>query len=479
MRVLFISVNKEKSFRPALPIGMAIVATATRRRNQQIYCLDLCFEEDDDKAISEVIDRFRPDAIGISLRNVDSQVYLEPFYYPPLLKKTVICCREKSPNSKMVLGGSGFSLIPEELMCYTKADFGIVGPGEISFPTLIERLANEEDFSDIPGLVYTQEDGRLVLNKPAYSLQLDTESVVDRSLYDGKYYLYNFNTVDSTMKTFESVQTKRGCMLKCIYCCNHRLEGDNIVLRNPQKVVDEFESIKDSNLASGIEFVDGVFNLPYDHALAVVKEMNKRGINFSWTCTINPSIVTKELVYYMKKTGCYSVEFGTDSCSNTILKHLNKNYSVADVIRSHNLFDHYGIRVLHCMIIGSPGETKETVIKTMEIMEELAPNNKKHNVFFNLGCRIYKGTRLYEIALDEDVIKKEDNMITPRFYIAPSIVNDDIILKTIEDWIVTHKNWYLWWGIPNFSLRERIEQVSKEYKDIEKLFNEKELGAEL
>lgn len=83
MKVLFVSVNKLKSFRPVLPIGMVTVATQVRTAGYETEVLDLMWEEEDEEAVRAAVARLRPDVVGISVRNVDSQNMLEPVIYTP------------------------------------------------------------------------------------------------------------------------------------------------------------------------------------------------------------------------------------------------------------------------------------------------------------------------------------------------------------------------------------------------------------
>lgn len=223
----------------------------------------------------------------------------------------------------------------------------------------------------------------------------------------------------------------------------------------------------------GFEFSDGLFNLPYGHAIKICRLMKEKNIDMPWRCMLNPSTITRELVQLMKETGCHSVEFGSDSGSNKILKILNKNYLKADIRKAHNIVIEYGIQPMYCVFLGSPGETIETINETFDLMEELAPQESENTVqvFFNLGFRIFDQTKLYEIALKEKVILKKDNMAVPRYYVEPSLLNNEEAIDLIQRRLKNHKNWYLWWGLDKIRLLDRIKQVKEEFRKIEDLFN--------
>lgn len=475
MKVLLISVNKEKSLRPVLPIGMVTIATVLEKTGHIVKCLDLCFEEDDRSAIEDACSDYEPECIGISIRNIDSQSFIETVYYPPILLKVVMIVRELFDNCKIIFGGPGYSLVPEELLRYCKADYGIIGLGEKSTPMLLERIEKGLSVDDVPGVLYIKDDGSCYAKDQDYSINLNNYPFPERKFYDKRYFGFEYNDISlkQTYNAFESIQTKRGCAVQCIYCNNKKIDGPNIMLREPQNVVDEMLIIQNLGLSKGFEIVDGLFNLPYNHAMNVLKLMNEQGVNMPWACMLNPGSVTEELISLMKSTGCERVEFGTDSGSNKILKTLSKNFDREDIMKAYYLVKKYGLHQTHCVFIGSPGETIETIHDTFTLLEEMAPHKdeSKVSIFITFGYRIYDQTKLYEIALEQGVLSKDANLAIPHFYVEPSILHNSEVLKYIEDTLAKHPNWYMWWGIGNISLSDRIEETQKEHKKIANLYN--------
>ena len=472
MRVLFITINKEKSLRPALPIGMVTVATAAEAAGHDVRCIDLCFEEDDYEALSRGTNDFEPEIIGVSIRNIDSLSFLEPVFYPPILLRDVRICRDLFPKCKIFLGGPGFTLIPEELLRYTQADYGLVGLGEYSVPMFLERMQQNRNVDDVPGIMYIGKDNRCYFKQPDYFIDLNKCLFPDRKFYDPRYFEFEYNTITESYKTVETIQTKKGCKMNCIYCNNPKIEGPNIIFRDPNQIVDEIVKIQEAGLVKGFEIVDGLFNLPYHHALTICELMKEKDINMPWGCMLNPGGVTEELVELMAQTGCHKVEFGSDSGSNQILENLNKNYKKEDIIRAHYTVLEHGLEPMHCVFLGSPGETVETLNETFDLMEILAPSTDENpiQVYFNFGYRIFDSTKLYEIAIEEGIITKDDNLAIPRYYFEPSLLHNEKVLDMIQERINKHSNWYLWWGLKNIKLSERVKQATEEFKKIGELF---------
>ena len=467
MNVLLISVNKEKSLRPVLPCGMAVIASVCEKAGHNVKCVDLCFVNNDKEVIENALERFKADIAGISIRNIDNQCFFEPVFYPPLVKEIVKICRKYLKQNQIFLGGAGFSLAPEEILAYTSAGYGIKGEGEFAVPQFLDALENGKDIKNIPGLVYYNSDGRLVSNQVKEYAELDKCVFPDYKFYDKEYFQHGYSGV------LESIQTKRGCGLSCIYCSNCLIEGNKTRERTPEAVVDEMEKIKSHPGCAGIEITDGVFNVPYLHSLGIVKEMKRRNLKLPWYCMLNPGTVTEELVCLMKETGCAGVEFGTDSGSDRILKTLNKNYFVKDIINAHNIVRSYNIKIEHCVFFGAPGETREDICKTIDLMEHLAPDGiAMANVFCTLGFRVFPDIPLYEIAVKQGVLKRDSDYLIPKFYCEPAIINNPDILDYIEDRVCRHKNWYLWWELPYTRLRDKVVYARKSLDKMEMLNKE-------
>jgi len=142
---------------PAMPLGLACVVEATRNAGHDVTMLDLMFEMDAAAVLKKMITEFRPECIGISVRNIDDQNIETPRFLLDKVKEVVALCRDQV-NVPVVLGGAGYSMFPESALAYLDADMGIEGEGEIAFPALLARLENNSDLSGIPGL-YARDHG--------------------------------------------------------------------------------------------------------------------------------------------------------------------------------------------------------------------------------------------------------------------------------------------------------------------------------
>jgi radical SAM superfamily enzyme YgiQ (UPF0313 family) len=466
MRVMFVSINKLKSYRPVLPIGMVTVATQVRAAGHPVHCVDLMFEEDDEVVVRREARAFRPDVVGISIRNVDSLNLLEPAIYTPLALEVAEWVRAEHPGVRVVLGGAGFTTVPEDLMDFVDADFGILGFAERSLGELLACMEDGRAPVQVEGAVY-REGRRIRRNEPRFEIDYARVLPPDRTLYDPRYFEYTFETHDEVTRVPATIQTKKGCVLECVFCSNFLIDGTGVRSNDARAVADEIERIAAEGMES-YEIVDGVFNLPLHHALEILRELDRRDVRLPWSCMINPGAVSPELADLMVRTGCREVELGTDSCSDRVLSVLRKNFRKRRITEVHQLFRNAGIRTMHCLFIGSPGDDGESVMETFDAMDALVPDGSPDShVYWTFGLRICRGTELYRMAVQERVIRGDERFLVPKYYVSPAVLRDEPLLDRIQERVLANRNWYLWWGLGNISLRERLRMAREESAAIE------------
>ena len=422
MRILLISANREKSPYPVAPIGLAYVASYLLKDNHEVEILDLCFAEDVDLSLNQTINRFHPDIIGISIRNVDNLTYPKSIFYLPDIKAVV--SKLKTLNLPIVAGGSGFSLFPEAILRYLGLEFGIIGEGERAFREFVTEAENSKNVYDIQNLAYLK-DNRFHQNP--ISLAGNFSRPVRKLLDNTRYF---------NLGGMANVQTKRGCPFKCIYCTYPYLDGSRIRFRNEKDIVDELEELKNEYSIDYIFFIDDIFNHPIVHAMGICKEIIKRGLKIKWTCFATPKGMTLELLKLMKEAGCMGVEFGTDAASaNTISK----------------MCDDVGLEAAHYLILGGPGETEATLEETFAFMDEINPRA----VIAMTGVRIYPNTGLEQMSINEGVIKKKEDILFPRFYISP-LISEDRLLNRVNEYALSRPNWI----VPGLDIRNSEETMA-------------------
>jgi hypothetical protein len=418
MRVLLVSPNIESLPDPVFPLGPAYLAGALRENGIPCRVLDLCFVQDYEAAIAGALQSFQPDVVCLSIRNIDNVSYPNTVSYLPFYLQVAQSVRQKT-NATLILGGSGFSLLPEELIRYMKADLGIVGEGEQALVSLIRQLEAGSP-AHPAGTVLTAglaAEG---------SCSLDGLCEPDRSGFDGTAYFQQGG--------MGNIQTKRGCPFGCIYCTYPLIEGSRVRLRSPGRVCDELEHMIARGITS-LFFVDNEFNYPAEHAAAVCREIIARKLPVEWSCYAHPAFVTRGLIDLMRAAGCTGLEFGSDAAQPAMLRSLGKNFTVKQLVNASAICREAEMPFCHSLLLGGPGETMATVEQTLEAILAMSATA----VVCMIGIRIFPRTVLAGIAGEDGVASPETDFLKPVFYLSPFVKND--IVGYMEQFSKRHRSW--------------------------------------
>jgi len=362
VRVLLVSGNRERHPQSVVPLGLAYVAAAARPRHE-VAITDLCWEPDPHAALARAVADFRPDAVGLALRNLDSNAYTGRESIVGAYEELVRVLRETT-GAAVVLGGAGYSLQPRALAERLRPDFGIVGEAEGVLPWLLDRLAAGER---PPPILRAGSDGA-----PG-AARLDDLAAPALDLVDPRHYAQNGGT--------DGIQTKRGCAFTCAYCDYPDLEGRLVRMRDPEAVVDEFEARAAAPGVRCIFVVDSVFNVPPRHAEAICRSLVRRGVRIPWVSYVTPAGFSDGLAAAMAAAGCAGVEIGSDSGTEEGLKRLRKPFRLRDVEAAHRRCADHGIRDCHTFVLGAFGESADDVRRTLEFVDRVDPDVAVFMVF--------------------------------------------------------------------------------------------------
>jgi radical SAM superfamily enzyme YgiQ (UPF0313 family) len=424
MKILLISANTEQINMPVLPLGMACVAAAVQNAGHEVKILNLMMVRDIRGLLREDISGFTPDVIGISVRNIDDQLMERPNFLLDQVRTVVSECRNLS-DAPIVLGGAGYSIFPRRALEYLNADMGIQGEGEKAFVMLLERLEHKGDISEIPGLCL-----------PETGLVKRSRSVKD--LDDHPQPLLNAHLLLPPNLENEEiwfpVQTRRGCAMDCIYCSTASIEGRLLRKHSVVSAVNFIRHYANAGIKNFF-FVDNTFNFPLPYAKALCDRLIAEGLNIRWRCILYPWKIDDELVEKMAKAGCKEVSLGFESGSESILKRMNKRYTLDDVRRISRLLGKQQIRRMGFLLLGGPGENKDSVKQSFYFADSLETEAMK----ITSGIRIYPHTALHRYAVDEGIIEPDEDLLFPKFYMAEGL--EGWLEEMVAKWMDGRENW--------------------------------------
>ena len=399
--MLFISANRTETNMRTIPLGLGCVAAAAGKAGHTVKVLDLIDAGDMARALGEAIREFDPGAIGISLRNIDDQNMSSPQVFYTDAAGIIDEVRRLS-SALIILGGAGYSMYPEALLACSAADMGISGEGEDAIVQVLARLERGEPLTEIPGL--------LVRGKPG--TEKSSGGDIDSFPLPGPDIL----ELPASGNPVLPVQTRRGCPMKCFYCSTASIEGTKVRKRSPKKVVEWIARWA----AKGVRqfyFVDNTFNLPASYAREICSELKAASLGIAWRAIVYPFKVDKQLAAAMAEAGCVEAAVGFESGSERMLKAMNKKFRLSDVRETCRLLKAHGIRRMGFLLLGGPGETRESVEESLAFADSLELEALK----ISIGVRIYPGTGLAGLARKEGVIARDDDLLDPRFYLAAGL----------------------------------------------------------
>ena len=418
LRVLLVSANRERQPMPVLPNGLACVASALDEAGHRVRLLDLCFARDPLDEARRVAREHAPDVVGVSVRNIDNSDAIALRHYTPEAAALMAALREAAPAATIVAGGAAFGVAPQALFDALGVDFAVAGDGERATVRLVEALAAGRPPEGIPGLV-RRAGGRIVFMPPGDDADLDAlpRPRLHRWL-DLKRYERHGATVP--------VQTKRGCVFRCVYCTYRNVEGWGYRLRDPARVADEIEELHREAGVRHFDFVDSTFNAPPGHARAVCEAIEARRLPVQLeTMNFTPAAASPELLAAMRRAGFSSLGITAESASDPVLRRMEKGFDAAKVREVADRVERSGIRTLWIFLVGGPGETRATLAETLAFAgARLARGDA---AYLTVGLRIYPGTTLHRIALDEGVVAAGDALLDPAFYFSPGLDRDEAV----------------------------------------------------
>ncbi len=410
MNVLIISTNRSAHPMPVMPMGSCIVAEAAERAGHTVRLLDLMFEKDPVSAAESGLRVLKPDIIGLSVRNIDNNDMRDTVFFINDLLPLVTAIR-MATDAPIVLGGAALSVMPNEILRASGVSYGVMGDGEIVFPEFLDRLSRRTPFADLAGLAYRDND---VFRKNSGAVNFSDECPVP----DYRRWL-NLRAYRSRLST-APVQTKLGCPFQCVYCTYRKIEGSTYRLSDPENAANAVVGLSKSGLRD-IEFVDSVFNAPYDHAAAVCQSLARKnhGARLQ-SIEFNPLYIDDALLTVMERAGFVGIGITADSASEPVLRGLRKGFTAQEVHHAAEVVRRHRLPCVWMFLLGGPGETCDTVRETLRFAENcIRPQDA---VFFNVGIRIYPRTELESIARAQGVLATpHEEMLAPVFYVSPEV----------------------------------------------------------
>lgn len=408
MHIALVNTNRIRP--PIAPIGLDYVAEALSASGHHVEILDLCWTDDWRSAIAHFFEGANFKLIGVTLRNTDDCAFTSRQSFLDEFANMVETIRTHA-NGVIVIGGVGFSVMPEQVLELCEADAGLWGDGEFGLVQLTETVEGKRPWHDVANLIW-RDQGTWHRNRSS-APPLTELPPMSRSWVDNRRYFDEGGQA--------GIETKRGCTAHCIYCADPLAKGKKIRTRAPKAVVDEMERLFEQGV-DHIHTCDSEFNVPQQHALELCKEMKRRnlGDRIRWYAYCTPSAFSVQLADLMRRAGCVGINFGVDNGDEQMLRHLRRDFTPNEILSAARSCKQAGMVVMLDLLLGSPGETRQSIIETIELMKQAAPER----VGIALGVRVYAGTQLAvmvsQTELKEGLVGGGDPS-EPVFFMEPAV----------------------------------------------------------
>lgn len=367
-----------------MPLGLASIAAYLRKKSIAVSIIDAEAEELSLTQLKEKIIERGPDIIGITSMT------------PTVHDDIAVAQMAKDLGIKVVIGGPQVNAMPQETIQLSCIDFAISGEGEYPMFKLVEALTNKLALDNVPGIIFKDENGKIIMRTPYIHDQLDELPIPAKDLLPYQRY---FSLISKGR--LSTVCTGRGCPFNCGFCFKQPSDK-KIRYRNPKLVVDEVEEDVNRYGANEINFVSDSLTAKESFIKDFCQELISRKIKVSWIAATRVDCITRELVKLMKAAGCRSLRFGIESGSDKILELMGKNIDKQKMRQAFKWAREEKIETFAYLIIGYFHETVETVRETLDFVKQLKPDLLMYNIATPLPA-----TRLFEQAAREGLVPED------------------------------------------------------------------------
>lgn len=353
MRVLLINPSYPFEEFPRLLVTLPYLAGALRAEGHEVEILDLLLARTTPEKIERRMAQFRPELVGITSVTLNHHI-------ASFIAEVVRKCDERVP---IVMGGPHVSFeIEGSFRDLPALDFIGIGEGEHAIVELARALEGRMDLRDVRGIAL--RDGERIVRTASRPLQNDLDRLAPpaRELAPLARYL--------AFDAHASVVTSRGCPYSCIFCSAPAWTSRRVRYRSPERCVEEIEELARLGF-SEITIEDDLFTLNRKHFLGICNALIEDNPGVRWNAFSRVDTITPEIVETMAHAGCQAICFGVESGNQEILDLAKKKSNLEKVREAMRITKEAGISALASFIIGLPGETEETLQKTVTFARQL------------------------------------------------------------------------------------------------------------
>ncbi len=423
------------------PMGLLYLASFARRHNHDPHIIDLnALKWSLAESIQFVKSLENVDVVGVTSNTVNVHN----------ANKIAKELRLTGFKGKIVLGGPHITALPvETLKRFNAIDFGVIGEGEITFLELIEKIQKKEPMSDVNGLVWRDDSGKILLNPPRPLIKdLDILPFPAWDLLPNFPNAYPHNALETKQQPSATILTSRGCPNQCTFC-DRSVYGSRVRHHSAEYSLNMIRYLRKEYGIKDLMVVDDNFLIDREKLFKICDTMIDEKMDLTWYCLAHIKYMTEDRLKKIKQAGCWIMEVGIESGCDMILRFIKKNITKTEIAAAVKRAKEAGIKIKGNFIFGFPTETKESLEETIHFATSIDISLFQQTFLTILpGCELanYAGQygdfekdwgkiSMYKITFVPHGLTKEELLKASkdafiRFYLRPKIILENLLSLT-------------------------------------------------
>jgi len=366
------------------PLALLSIASHLERQGKRVRIMDIHIERWTMEQFREELQTCNPRYVGISVMTATAIAS----------NRIARIVKEVHPHCTLVMGGVHAQSLPVECLKNSAVDVVVRGDGELT----LDKLVSQEPLESIRGISY-RRDNRVVHN-PAADVIMDLDTLPTPA-----YHLVPMDKYYPTIGAYRRLPAinmlmTRGCPGKCTFCNSAET---TLRTRSADRVVEEIAHLRKFYGIREIQFYDDTFTVFKKNVMRFCQLMKQRKLGVSWTAFARADCFSDSLARALKEGGCHQVMFGVESGDDEILKNIRKPIDKEKTRWAVRTAQAAGLEVRATFMLGNPGETVESMQRTIEYAVKLDPDL----AIFNIATP-YPGTAMFEWARSNGYLNTED-----------------------------------------------------------------------
>ena len=355
------------------PLSLLYVAAILEKAGVEVQLIDMDAECLSYNQALQEVNHFSPDLLGFTLST---------YSFHPILKW--IKQFKSDTGIPVIVGGAHVALYPKETMTHKDIDYLIIGEAEIPLPQFIHALRDGKSLEGIKSIGF-RKNGEVCIDQTRQSI-----GNIDDIPYPARHLIKNelYKNILTKRKNFTAMLSTRGCPYRCTFCDQ---KTPKFRMRSAESFFQEIEYAYEHFQIREFDIYDSTFTANKKRVHKICELISQSGLDVGWTIRSRVDSVDEDLLKALKGAGCHAIMYGVESADRGILKRMNKDISPERITRIISFTKKIGIEMLGFFMFGFPGETHETIKKTIQFSLDLPLDYAQYTVLLP-----FPDTEIYE-----------------------------------------------------------------------------------